>query len=142
MPRRSKLPKATCSKYKKIMARKAVKLFMEGKSITQVAAALKVSTDSLERWRKDPRKPEFAEAMKLGLTYAEAYHEQLLLDIANGTSKGSAAAAIFIGKNRYHWKDVSTIENLPEEKTLSTEELDARIASLEGGKVVSINNSK
>lgn len=140
MSSKCKLPKAFSRKYKKIMARKAVKLFMEGKSITQVAANLGVSDDTLQRWRKDPSKPEFMSAMKLGLTYAEAFHEQLLLDIATGVSKGSAAAAIFIGKNRYHWKDVQTVENIAEEKTLSNEDLDAKIAALEGGKVVSINS--
>lgn len=124
------------------MARKAVKLFMEGKSITQVAASLGVSSDTLHLWKKDPRKPEFIEAMKLGLTYAEAFHEQLLLDIATGVSRGSAAAAIFIGKNRYHWKDVQTVENLGEEKIMSNEDLDKRIAALKGEKVVSINIDK
>ena len=48
-------------------------LMKSGCSITEVAADLGVSRNTLYAWEKDPKKPEFTEAMDMGKQLSEAW---------------------------------------------------------------------
>ncbi len=130
------------TKYRKEMAFHMFDMFKEGKSIVQVAASLGLDADTIRAWSRDPSKPEFVEMFKIGHTIAESLAEQTLMDIASGKSKGNANAAMFILKARYGLRDVQTIQNIEEVKTLSEEDLDKKIAALGGDNVINFKESK
>ncbi len=87
------------SKYKPEMADKMLDLMAEGKTDTQVAAMLDISTDSIARYRRTY--PEFAEAHAKGKLLQQAAWETLGLKLATGEVKGNATVYIFMMHNLF-----------------------------------------
>lgn len=107
-----------------------IRLGQEGKSDTQMAAALGVNFNRFSKWMKDPTIPEFKEAVLLGLTYSLAYHEDVLLKISKGIyPKGNASSQQFLLKNQFKekYKDEMKVDSTNTIKYLSDEELDLAI---------------
>ncbi len=94
------------TKYKSSMADEAYRLKSEqGFSNIQVAAALRISREQLNRWSKDiTRRPEFVKAIARGEEAAEAYHEAKLQDLCNGSNKGNTTAQIYYMRVRFKGK--------------------------------------
>ena len=55
------------------MADTVIQLMSEGAALVEVAAALGVSRDTVNRWSKDEDKPEFSDAIKKGIELSEAW---------------------------------------------------------------------
>lgn len=107
-----------------------VRLGQEGKSDTQMAAALGINFNKFQKWVRDPEIPEFKEAVLLGLTYSLAYHEDVLLKISKGIyAKGNSSSQQFLLKNQFKekYKDETTVNNNDTTKYLTDEELDKAI---------------
>lgn len=94
------------AKYKPVMAEEAYRLkAQEGFSNLQVAAALHISREQLNRWSKETaRKPEFVKAIARGEEAAEAYHELKLQEIARGSIKGNVVAQMYYMRVRFKGK--------------------------------------
>ena len=71
------------------------------------ARRLGIHRDTIDSWRKDPKKKRFSDALRAGIDEAEAFHAQRL---ASGSIK-YAQGLIFYMKNRHMWKDKSEVEH-------------------------------
>ena len=91
------------------MCDRLIELMSDGCSVIEVAAELGVTRAAMYLWAKDPRKPEFAEAMKHGKDMSEAWWmTQGRLNINN--NKFNAAVWYMNMKNRFGWSDNHSIK--------------------------------
>jgi hypothetical protein len=123
-----------------------VRLGLEGKSETQMAASLGVSLKKFNSWIKNPNIPEFKEAVMLAMTYALAYHEDVLTKIARGIlPRGNSTSQQFLMKIRFQDKYKETSESKVDftntTKNLTDKELDEMIAALVARKGQGQSNS-
>ena len=117
------------SKYKPEFVADVIRMGQEGKSKTQMAAALGVDRHTVDDWSKDARKPEFSEALKLALTCAEAYWENIGQQGTKGVlPKFNSSSWIYTMKCRFrdNWKDQteSRVDISNTVKTMTDEELE------------------
>lgn len=103
----------------------------DGKSDTQMAAAIGVPKRVMYGWAKSGKHPEFKYALELALTYAQSVWE----DVGQKGSKGmlkdfSAPAWTFNMKNRYRsdYKDTIDTNVTSVAKEMTDAELDEAIA--------------
>ena len=82
-----------------------IRLMNEGLCIAQVCREWGISRKLFYDWKKDPRKPEFLNALEIAKTGLEASYVDLFQDLARGKIKGSASAAIFMAKNVINWSE-------------------------------------
>ncbi len=82
-----------------------INLMNQGLCIAQICRAWRISRETFYLWKKDPRKPEFLDALQIGKAALEASYVDLFQDLARGNIKGSAAAAIFMAKNVINWSE-------------------------------------
>ena len=134
------------TKYQPHFPSEIVRLGSEGKSQTQMAAALGVDRHTIANWSKDPAKPEFKEAMRLALTLAEAYWENIGQQGTRGNlPKFIPASWIYMMKCRYadNWREVneSKIDLNNTVKTMTDEELEETIKALVARKSSKDNGS-
>lgn len=134
------------SKYQDHYPSEIVRMGQEGKSQTQMAAALNVDRHTIADWAKDPKKPEFVQAMKLALTCAEGYWENIGQQGTKGIlPKFNPSSWIYTMKCRFrdNWKDQtdSKIDISNTVKALTDEELDDTIKALVARKAIKDGSS-
>lgn len=114
-------------------------MLSSGQSITQVCGAIGISRVTFYKWLNDPSKPEFQEAVEIGLAKGESKYEQKLLDIVDGTNKCTRAqltSLIYLMKCRYkeRWLEKqeidAKIEHTSNVSNLTEKELDSQLANL------------
>jgi hypothetical protein len=118
--------------YHKDYPKKAYKLLCEGKTLTQVARALGTSLSQISRWRADPRRAGFKQAIEAGLQASEAYWTEIGARGIMGEIKGfNYGAWQFFMRAAFKWNDVTKIASTTEEiSTLSDKDLERKIAQL------------
>ncbi len=127
------------SKYKKEFPKLAYETLKKGGLKCHVAAAFGIHHETLDIWLRDPKKGVLKDAFKSGMALSEVHHANKLMHIAE-TGRGNVSAQLRIMEWGFGWKNETTVKNESVEKTLSTEELDKRIAELSGtNNVVPIN---
>ena len=98
------------TKYTDEMPDRVVDMMADGASITEVAAALGVSKETVYQWEKDPSKPDFSDALKRGRELSEAWW----------TSQGRTqlweknfnhVLWYMNMKNRFGWRDKQEVEH-------------------------------
>ena len=101
---------------------KLAEMFKDGATICQVAALkLGISRETYYTWKREI--PEFREAAETGEYMSQAYHEQKLLDGADGKIDGfSAPARIFYMKNGFR-KDYAVEHDQKDTKPSALESL-------------------
>lgn len=87
------------SKYDPEFARRVVELGREGKSLAQIAATFCVAARTMNRWSE--AHAEFAEALDLAKTYAQAWWEDKGQAGITMGKRFNTAAWIFQMKNRF-----------------------------------------
>ncbi len=98
------------SKYRPEMCERVVALMSEGSSITEVAADLGITRETLNQWEKDDRKPEFAQALSHGRELAEAWW--LREGRTNLTNKEFSYTGWYMNmKNRFGWRDKQDVDH-------------------------------
>lgn len=108
--KKGKHPGGRPTKYPDIIKRKSeiIAAFEEGQSITEVAAMLGISRDTVLEWCKDPNKKEFSVAIKAGIELSEAWWQRQgrtnLVNEYQGPSFNSTLWYMNM-KNRFGWKD-------------------------------------
>ena len=109
-------------------------LMKSGCSITEVAADLGVHRKTLHAWAKDPKKPEFEEAMELGRQLSEAWWcAQGRLGTIGALAKFNANSWIYTMKCRFggEWlQDNHQKLQVSRMNNLSDADLDAAIEEL------------
>lgn len=77
----------------------------EGKTVAEMAAEIGITRETFNQWRKD--KPEFSDAVKIGLDMAQGWWEGLGRKGAAGMSEINPTVFIFNMKNRFRedWRD-------------------------------------
>ncbi len=113
-----------------------VELFRDGSSITKVCAVkLGIGRSTYYQWKEEH--PEFKEAAERGEELAEAYHENIMEDGANGKIKDyNATTRIFIVKNRFR----KTYGEQKDEKDKSAAE--SVLEQLMAGKIKIVENKE
>ena len=93
------------TKYRKEICDKLPKLFANGASVAEVCVELGISKDTFYKWKA--RHPQFADAVKEGLTLSEAWWARVgkMGTLGLGESQVNATMWIFNMKNRFHWSD-------------------------------------
>lgn len=99
------------TKYDPSMIQTAYDVLKKGKSLAQLAAALNITRETLNQWRNDPSKKEFAEAINLGLVHAEAWWEELGRRGAMGKHKINPQVWALNMKNRFGWREKQETEH-------------------------------
>lgn len=91
-----------------------------GKSKREIAAEMLIYVDTFDEWARDPDKPEFAEAFKLGEQAREAYWESLgRVNIDNPRFKESLYK--FITGVRFGWSEKSEVTTKSDAPATGTE---------------------
>ena len=83
----------------------------QGKTLASMAAALKVHRETVNEWRD--KYPEFSDAVKLGLLFAQAWWEEKGQHATFGGCDGfNATSFIFNMKNRFkdEWSDTGKVD--------------------------------
>jgi hypothetical protein len=101
------------TKYDPSMCNEIEPLMAEGASITEVAAKLGITKDTLYRWLKDEDKKPFSDAIKRGQQLSEAWWlEKGRINLEN---KDFNSTLWYMNmKNRHGWKDRQEHSNDPE----------------------------
>lgn len=114
---------------------KAIELMEEGKSIVAVCKELRISRDTFYRWCKEHE--EFKDRIQEGLTYSEAWWEELgLHGMLGKIDKFNPTMYIHRVNSQFKWQSEKSpgnsinIENL-QINNLSDGDLDKKIASLQ-----------
>lgn len=116
------------TKYRPEYAEKVIEFGRAGKSLTNFAASIEVSRDTLHEWAST--RPAFSDAMKKHAQLAESYWETIGSRAATGQplrvkdpetgivteTKVNPTLWIFYMKARFGWKDRVAIESAPEDK--------------------------
>ena len=122
------------SVYDPKMCERLCLLMKSGCSVTEVAADLGVNKRTLYAWAKDPRKPDFTEAMELGKQLSEAWWcTQGRLGTVGALAKFNAVSWIYTMKCRFGGKwlhDNHQKLQVSRMETLSDADLDAAIEEL------------
>jgi DNA-binding XRE family transcriptional regulator len=109
----------------------AIELGKKGYTRAQMASEFNIAKNTLEYWRKEHK--EFAEAMELALTHAQAFGEKQLQDIAEGKKDGDVKAYIFKMKMQFKEDYTETRQinqtNTLEVKALPDDQLNKQIAA-------------
>jgi len=92
-------------KYRKKLCEEALKLFSEGYSIVQVAAAFNVSRETIYAWGREHK--EFSDTLTIGTAKAEAFWETITQAGASGANEQPVNQGLLslIMKCRYHWTE-------------------------------------
>ena len=107
------------SKYRKKYCKEIIDYMSAGKSLTQFAAKIGVSKQSIYEW--DKAHPEFSYALEIARTQCEGFWEQILQGKATGKLKGDTPMLMFWMKNRFGWSDRQAVEHSgPEGKPIET----------------------
>lgn len=122
-------PVGTRTKYKKHFPQLAFETLKKGGLKCHVAAAFGIHHETLDIWLRDPKKKELKEQFDRGMALSEMFHANRLMDIAT-SGKGNVSAQLRIMEWGFKWKNITTVEDITVEKTMSTEDLDRRIAEL------------
>lgn len=117
-------------KYDSQFCHDLVEHMSKGKSIAAFAAKIGVARDTIYKWKA--QHPEFALAMSIAQPAAQAYLEDKLDALLNGSKEVNVTAVIFALKTRFH-KDYgdkmhNTLTIKPPQE-LSDEQLKAAIAA-------------
>ena len=112
-----------------------VEMMEQGKSVTQVAASLGVCRDTFYQWYKHEDKPEFKEAVDLGMTLSEAFWENLGLEGTMGNlSNFKPVSWIYTMKCRFRERWIETnksqVEFSTDTKDMSDKELNEKLKAL------------
>lgn len=67
-----------------------LQLCEQGYWITEIAYFLNVTEEKLDKWSKDPRKPAFQRAYKMGANAAEAYHLMMFKNLISTKAQTQA----------------------------------------------------
>lgn len=119
-------------------------LLKQGKTKSQIAAMLGVSTKSLDRWEKEHE--EFALALEVGKSASEARWTEIGFQGMTGQIKGfNPTMFIFMTSNMFGWRqrtDGTNVQvNITNSSTSMTdEELDEKIKRLESK--ISVDDDK
>lgn len=98
------------SKYTEDMPQMVIELMREGASLAEVASELGVSRATLSKWQADENKPEFVEAIKIGVDLSQAWWEkQGRTELWN--SKFNHVLWYMNMKNRFGWRDKQEIDH-------------------------------
>lgn len=97
------------TKYSAALPAKIPAMFENGESIAEVCSQLGISHETFNVWRKE--KPEFSEAVKLGIQISEAWWSRLGRLGAVGVVDIQPTTWIFNMKNRFDWKDKTETEH-------------------------------
>jgi DNA-binding XRE family transcriptional regulator len=110
------------------MPQRVIDLMAEGASITEVAAELGVSKDTLYRWEKDDTKQAFSDAIKRGRELSEAWWTGLgRLELYNG--KFNHVLWYMNMKNRFGWSDKVEQKDTSEKPNWIVEGIDDKATS-------------
>ena len=122
------------TKYNKDYGPKVIDLMEQGKSIVACCKELRISRDTFYRWLKEH--DDFRESVQEGLTYSEAWWEELgLAGMLGQIDKFNPTMYIHRVNTQFKWQQESNpgqtvnIENL-QINTLSEKELDKQIENL------------
>lgn len=124
------------SKYKPEMGDEVISLMEEGKSIVAVCKELRISRDTFYRWCREHE--EFKSKVQEGLTYSEAWWEELGLHGMLGKMGKQFNPTMYIHRvnSQFKWQSAENkgntinIENL-QINQLSDDDLDKKIESLQ-----------
>ena len=105
------------TKYKEEYCGKAKEFLGRGKSVTQLAAELKVNLDTVYEWAKVH--PLFSEALTEGKQLAQAYWEGELVNMMYSKEVNSPLVKLYFA-NRFGWSDKA--ETKVESKTATVDE--------------------
>jgi hypothetical protein len=88
------------------MPNEFVRLSREGSTKAEICATWGISRDTLNRWSKEPQKPELSDAIKEGEAAFEAWAvRELKKMISTGARPGALGALIWLTKNCLGWTD-------------------------------------
>src|SRR3990167_6942381 len=100
------------TKYKPEMCDRLLMMMKNGASVTEVAADLGVRRGTIYDWARDPRKPEWKDALELGKERSEAWWIEKGRNGTFGISSGrfNAASWIYTMKCRFRgrWLEDNT----------------------------------
>lgn len=106
----AKHPGGRPTKYKESMCQILINEMKEGASQTEVCATLGISEDTFYNWKKDPKKPEFSEAIKVGNGLSSAWWQRM--GRKNLENKEFNATLWYMNmKNRHGWADKKEIKH-------------------------------
>jgi hypothetical protein len=105
---RHKMSYTPVSKYEERFCQEVIDFVGSGHSLEAFAGRIGTTRQTVYHWKE--MHPEFKEAVQQAFDRRNILMEQMLKDLANGTSKGSAAAAIFIAKNFTAMRDQSSLD--------------------------------
>ena len=92
------------AKYDPSMCEKVIEMMKDGAALCEVCAELNISTQTLDRWRKEARKKEFSNAIMQGIALSKAWWtNQGRIHLQN--SKFSYQGWYMNMKNRFGWRD-------------------------------------
>jgi transposase len=100
------------TKYAKKHCETVLSLMKKGESVTACCAEIGIAKDTFYNWVKEH--PEFSDAYKLGMVYAERWWENIgkkgVLSLEFKSSDGTSGRVhpgmyAFFMKNRFHWTD-------------------------------------
>ena len=106
------MPAGRPTKYSCEMCNTVIECGLEGKTVAEMAVAIGVSRETFNEWRH--AKPQFSDAVKLGLLYAQAWWEEKGRVATFGGIEGyNATSYIFQMKNRFRddWSDRRSLEH-------------------------------
>lgn len=118
------------------MINTVIEIMAQGGSQVQVAASLKISKSTLQKWINDPQNTELHEAVELGKTLYEAYFEGVGKDLMLGKIRdGKDSVWYKFMQHKFNWKDKTEVETKSSVKELSDEEINQQLEYL-------LNNNK
>lgn len=116
-------------KFKFEFCKEVVELGKQGKTVSQMAAHIGVSRQTLYNWCKESE--PFAAALDLAKTYTLAHHEQTIIDLAKGVKKGNIVGSIVLVKalapEIYNDKHISEITVKSDVEQMSNDELNKKL---------------
>lgn len=106
------MPGGRPSKYKPEFCQELIEAGKEGYSIEAFAGKIGVSRECIYEWTRVH--PEFSDAKKVFETASQRYWESVgKLGMLGQVKNFNAAVWIFSMKNRFKWRDVTTVETDP-----------------------------
>lgn len=92
------------TKYRPEMCDTIIEMMRDGAAKVEVCAAIGITQETMRVWAADPKKPEFSEALKVGLELSEAWWcSRGRLNLEN--REFNATLWYMNMKNRHGWRD-------------------------------------
>jgi transcriptional regulator with XRE-family HTH domain len=99
------------SKYDPAMCEQVIVMGAEGKSLTQMAAGLGITRETLHQWEKDASKPEFSDALTHAREASQAWwEEQNRLGLWNRDFNAQAFKVAVQARFPNDYRDKSAVE--------------------------------